>query len=80
MTLPAIYQAFRDIALDITWVDDQRGPALVLTTAMPLQAGWQLRHDQLMQGLPFEASLMDWGLRGAAHAMQGVTLLHASPQ
>ena len=75
----ALYQAFWDIFLDITWVEDQRGPALVLTAAMPLQAGWQLRHEHLMQGLPFEAILMDWGLRAAAHAMQGVPLLSPSP-
>ena len=74
-----MYQAFWDIALDITWVQDQWGPALVLTAAIPLQAGWQLRHEQLMPGVPFEGILMDWGLRAAAHAMPGVPLLHASP-
>ena len=74
VNLLAICQAFWDIALDLTWVEDQQGPALVLTAALPLQAGWQLRHEQLMQGSPFEAILMDWGLRAAAHAMQGVPL------
>ena len=48
-----LHQAFWDIAMDITWVEDQQGPALVLTAVMPLQAGWQLRHEQLMPGLAF---------------------------
>ena len=78
IALLAMLQAFWDIALDITWVEDQRGPALVLTAATQLQAGWQLRHEQLMQGVPFEGILVDWGLRGAAHAMQGSPSLHAS--
>ena len=79
VSLLAICQAFWDIALDIAWAEDQRAPALVLTAAMPLQAGWQLRHEQLMRGLPFESILMDWGLRAAGHAKQGEALLHASP-
>ena len=79
IALLALHQAFWDIALDISWVVDQRGPALVLTAAMPLQAGWQLRHEHLMQGLPFEGILMDWGLRAAAHAMRGGPLQHVSP-
>ena len=75
----AMYQAFWDSAVDIAWVEDERGPALVLTAAMPLQAGWQLRDEQLMGSLPFEGILMDWGLHAAAHAMQGVPLLQTLP-
>ncbi len=79
IALLALYQAFWDIAVDISWVEDQQGPALFLTAAVPLQAGWQLRHEHPMQGVPFEGILLDWGLRAAAHVMHGVPLLHASP-
>lgn len=66
-------QAFRGIAIDIAWEDEQTGTTLVLTAATPLQAGWQLQQQPLMEGVSFEALLMEWGPSAAVHAMQGVS-------
>lgn len=77
-------QAYWGTAVDIAWAaeeeqhpaaeEEQHPEALQLTAAAPLKAKWKLQQQQLMNESSFESLLLDWGIRAAADAMQGMSV------
>ena len=63
---------FHGAAIDITWVpDEEHGDGLLLSAAAPLQAGWRLAREAVMDGALYQSLLLEWGPSAAAHALKG---------
>ena len=74
-------QAYWGTAVDIAWAaeEEQQPEALQFTAAAPLKGNWKLQQQQLMDESSFEGPLLDWGIRAAADAMEGVSVICWAP-